>query len=1568
VSDTKIHDSILSTGPKKNKRAAKKVKKSKTKIVTIEKPNVKVAEQTDKYLEEQKQLVDKLVEENRVKDEKIKNMLKNSLPKNNSVRWDLEGRKILTECWHIFYLYPLLCCLGWILSMDLLQLGLALFSAVGIFYHNKSRLSTIFYKIYEHEISVKGIFSALFEFFDSYGLFRIHKLNFQRFRKRHKKRWFDLDEKITDSTLKQQDPYCNARGGEVLDLSTSKEMDPTRINFKCHCKIDDFDVVLCEIDSDSHISIISQDYFENIITQKEVKFLDEPPPKFSGMGSQLESNYPPVSLKFQIGGITMSGRFAVTSELTSSPILLGSDVMFKYDLSVIPVPEGGWRVQVGSEPKGSVPCVVTRKIVSDDPVIMCKKLDNDLFNDYELEELMEPGFNITGKLIDKNKELDFIRKHPKIPDKNKKDLISCLELLPDLYSGSEFSKKSFPPEIYCHDIDFVGDAPKEMSCKAFPVSDIRLQQLKETIYEMCKNGILKEGDSEIVSPCFHVLKKPSEGKTASKGRLCFDYRRLNALIKPLNFPLNNLKNFFQEASQFKIFSVLDIKNAFLSIPLTERAKIRSAIKTPFGVFLPQRLPFGLKTAPSAFCQAINKIIGDLAFCQIYMDDLLIGASDADEMTKHLQIVFKRLAKYNLKVQISKAKFFEPELKILGVIFSRTGKRIDPDKIKAISDFPPITTLKECQRFLGMLAYINSFIPHFSTSLYPVFNLLKNQKVQKFAMTKEAETAISKIKEFLKQETQIYNPNFEKPFYLATDASQVGVGSFLYQLDYYDKNEQGEKECLKQLGYIPDSGSAHYLIPGVSPGRQTPVVVDFLADKKDLKKYDFLNTLNEDFTMKEKIKQLESKIIHVRPIAWFSKLFTEGQQRKYASMEKEFLALMISILNFRDYMEAAKITYILTDSQPILWAMAHRNECIKLSRYLLKLFELNINFVCVHIAGSKNSIADFLSRIYAVEEPQKFKTKDGVIIGPKQAQHITPSFNPLQVLTKDDIIRTFRNEDISACAKPENCHLNVNSQLYRGLGPFEYKPTCLTYVKKVKINKTMETFGFSATSLQNFLTHQGIFEEQRKDPELMKTINFLEEKGNKGNDTYFLDQGILKRRFKEGKMPVNTLVPKLLVHIVIALFHFQTHAGAKKLYGTIRLQYFWNNMARDIAEFTKGCILCSIMKGSNAGKNVVGVPRKILGPRHTWQIDICSGFPPVNGYHAFLNCVDMYTGYTLPIPVKKETSDVIANIIDTHIIKAFGPPCEVSSDNAANLSGPAVVKLLKFYNILHRKTTPYSPQSHGLVEIQNRYVTQLVRLFSEQYKSTWYDVVTLAALIVNSVPRVALQNHSPAFLMFGTEPFSNTEAPDNFFDIHSLTKKSLNNRNFAMILREIILKYREKKNKDLNRKYLDFPENTLVYVKDQSKREKRKSKPLYLKCPAKIIKQYRCTVYALNILGRVSKHSKDNIKKAGDRSIRLFGKLPDKLKLVLGSPLDENLWTLFQETNTVPEYLNHFELDLVDGIKTRGILPDDSHVLENNEKLPEGNGLDDDDDIENIDEDDDLNKLRLLHEKRITNYA
>jgi hypothetical protein len=40
---------------------------------------------------------------------------------------------------------------------------------------------------------------------------------------------------------------------------------------------------------------------------------------------------------------------------------------------------------------------------------------------------------------------------------------------------------------------------------------------------------------------FYVLKKTSDGKTAAKGRLCFDYRKINAMIKNKNFPLSSCR-------------------------------------------------------------------------------------------------------------------------------------------------------------------------------------------------------------------------------------------------------------------------------------------------------------------------------------------------------------------------------------------------------------------------------------------------------------------------------------------------------------------------------------------------------------------------------------------------------------------------------------------------------------------------------------------------------------------------------------------------------------------------------------------------------------------------------------------------------------------------------------------------------------------------------------------------------------------------------------------------------------------------------------------------------------------
>ena len=153
------------------------------------------------------------------------------------------------------------------------------------------------------------------------------------------------------------------------------------------------------------------------------------------------------------------------------------------------------------------------------------------------------------------------------------------------------------------------------------------------------------------------------------------------------------------------------------------------------------------------------------------------------------------------------------------------------------------------------------------------------------------------------------------------------------------------------------------------------------------------------------------------------------------------------------------------------------------------------------------------------------------------------------------------------------------------------------------------------------------------------------------------------------------------------------------------------------------------------------------------------------------------------------------------------------------------------------------------------------------------------------------------------------------------------------------------------------------MKDHSQKIKPKIKPVFCKCPVKVLKEYRCTIYSIDILGRVQKHSKDNVKRAGHRSIELFGALPDELKLVLGEPMDGEIWSKLAEDKQLPEYLQHIESNLEMDRVTRGAPPKDSPALvqENTIVLEEGNGWDDDDDLlELLNEEEATAVLREMH--------
>ena len=100
------------------------------------------------------------------------------------------------------------------------------------------------------------------------------------------------------------------------------------------------------------------------------------------------------------------------------------------------------------------------------------------------------------------------------------------------------------------------------------------------------------------------------------------------------------------------------------------------------------------------------------------------------------------------------------------------------KVEAIRRFPAPTCRRALQRFLGVVGYYRRFVPGYSTLLTPLTDLL--QKGKKWAWNEACESAFSQVKDILCSQLVLRVPDFTRPFALAVDASQAGVGAVLIQ--------------------------------------------------------------------------------------------------------------------------------------------------------------------------------------------------------------------------------------------------------------------------------------------------------------------------------------------------------------------------------------------------------------------------------------------------------------------------------------------------------------------------------------------------------------------------------------------------------------------------------------------------------------------------------------------------------------------------------------------------------------------------------------------------------------------
>ena len=104
------------------------------------------------------------------------------------------------------------------------------------------------------------------------------------------------------------------------------------------------------------------------------------------------------------------------------------------------------------------------------------------------------------------------------------------------------------------------------------------------------------------------------------------------------------------------------------------------------------------------------------------------------------------------------------------------------KVEAIRDFKVPQTKKDVRAFLGLVGYYRKFIPNFAEISACLTDHTKNIAPARVRWQPQHQTAFNKLKLSLQKEPILVCPDYTKPFWLKTDASDKGIGAVLSQRD------------------------------------------------------------------------------------------------------------------------------------------------------------------------------------------------------------------------------------------------------------------------------------------------------------------------------------------------------------------------------------------------------------------------------------------------------------------------------------------------------------------------------------------------------------------------------------------------------------------------------------------------------------------------------------------------------------------------------------------------------------------------------------------------------------------
>ena len=278
-------------------------------------------------------------------------------------------------------------------------------------------------------------------------------------------------------------------------------------------------------------------------------------------------------------------------------------------------------------------------------------------------------------------------------------------------------------------------------------------------------------------------------KSNGKWRVCMDFRSLNQQTKSMGWPIPNIKDMINKigSKKAKWFAVLDLTSGYHQAPINEESKHLTAFRTATGLWEWNRLPMGLQGAGSYFQHNVQHVVlKDMLgkIVEIYIDDAIIFAQTKKELMTRLDAVLTRFKKYNIFINPEKAKIGLNKVEYLGHVIDETGIAIDDKKTEKVLDFRLPETNKDMRSFLGLTSQFRDHVKGYANMAKPLHEAISdNKKNSKSPInwTPELEAQFKLLQNKVADCPKLFFLDETSPVVLQTDASNYGMGAYLYQL-------------------------------------------------------------------------------------------------------------------------------------------------------------------------------------------------------------------------------------------------------------------------------------------------------------------------------------------------------------------------------------------------------------------------------------------------------------------------------------------------------------------------------------------------------------------------------------------------------------------------------------------------------------------------------------------------------------------------------------------------------------------------------------------------------------------